>query len=129
MIKVLISLRDAIQSDIVKTAFKQFPAMATYPVPRPRLLGLACEDDIDAVVVDIGKGEEKEGGFIDRLRDHCPNTEIFVLAEPAMRERMNRLKLSHGIFTVVPLPIDAFDLAKRIARLEVLLADRGRQVG
>ncbi|MCB9832286.1 MAG: hypothetical protein H6807_07400 [Planctomycetes bacterium] len=129
MTKVLISLRDAILSDVVKTAFKNFPTMATYPVPRSRVVGLAAEDDVDAVVIDIEKGEEHEGGLIDRLRDKAPDVELVVLAEPSLRERMNRLKLSHGIFTVVPLPLDAFDIAKRIVRLEALLADRGRQIG
>ena len=127
MTKVLISLRDSILSDVVKTAFKQFPSLSPHPVPRRELIGLAAEDDVDAVVVDVEKGEDMGDGIIRRLRDHCPGTEIFVLAESGLRDRMNKLKVSHSIFTVAPMPIDPFDLAKRIARLETLLANRGRR--
>ncbi len=129
MTKVLISLQDDIQCDVVKTAFKQFNSMATYPVPRSHLIGLAADEDVDAVVIDLAKGDEKEGGIVDRLREHAPHVEIILLAEASMRERLNRLKLHHSIFTVVPLPLDAFDLAKRIVRLESMVGDRRRQNG
>lgn len=119
MIQVLISLSDPVLSDIVSTAFKQFPTITSYRLPENRVMDTIANDEYDAIVLELEKGDQLRNGLlIQRIRDAGKKIEIIGLTDRGLKERFNRFKLDYSLFSVFPLPIDAFALAKNISRLE-----------
>lgn len=122
MIKVLICLDDKRTTDVVKTAFKQFPSMTAYPVPQHKLMDLLAEPNYHAVVVDLARnGGEK---LLGSMRAANAGIEVMTLIDRNHKERFNRLKVDLGIFSYIATPIDAFELARRIVRLEKHLIEK-----
>ncbi len=121
MIRVLISLHDPILSDIVATAFKQFPEMTSYRIPPHRACEMVATGDYDALVLELNKGDDTGGGLVDKIRNIDKKIEILGLVDRSLKDRFNRFKLEHSIFSVFAMPIDPFALAKNISRLESAL--------
>ena len=123
MIKILISLEDKVMTDVVKTAFKQFPNITAYPVPPHKLLELVQEGPYHAVVVDMDNRREQTGGTVSAIRETNTSIEILTLIEEGQKDRFNRLKVDLDIFSCISLPLDPFELARRIVRLEKHLVE------
>lgn len=121
MIRVLITLRDPILCDLVVTAFKQFPSISTYRLPEYRAAEMIQTGEYDAVVLDLIKGDEAKQGIVHEIRSVSKNIEIIGLVDRGLKEKFNRFKLEHSVFSVFPLPIEPFALAKNISRLEASL--------
>ena len=124
MIRVLIALDDCVLSDIVVTAFKQFNQIATYRIPTNRTCEMIAGGTYDAVVVALNKGDESRTGSVHRIREVSRNIEILGLVDRDIKDRFNRFKLEHSIFSLVGMPLDAFALARSIARLESTMAKK-----
>ncbi|MEZ6194213.1 MAG: hypothetical protein R3F20_00565 [Planctomycetota bacterium] len=122
--KILLCIEDAPTRDIVETALRQYGDVAVHPVPPDRLARLVSGDEFAAVFLDLARKHEKAGALVAALREENPRIPVMCLVDRAQRERYNRLKLQHGIFSFVPTPIDAFDLARRIERLRTELETR-----
>ncbi|MFT7616693.1 MAG: hypothetical protein ACI97A_000321 [Planctomycetota bacterium] len=122
MIQVLISLRDPILSDIVSTAFKQFPSVTSHRLPENRVMDTIANSEYDAIVVDLMKGDEmRQGLLVQEIRESGNKIEIIGLVDRNLKDRFNRYKLDNSLFSVFPLPVDPFALAKNIVRLETRL--------
>lgn len=117
MFKVLVSLDHPVSSDLVCTALAQFPDCSAHPVPPTRLFEVLGDDRNAAVFIDLERVREAPGTLARRVRAVDPTIEVLCLIPRDERELHNRLKLDLGVFSFVPSPIDAFDLAKRIQRL------------
>ena len=85
---------------------------------------ITAEGDYHAVVVDLENDGDQERTWIAQLRQDCPKVEILALVDQRFKDRLNRLKVELGVFSFVPLPLDPFDLARRIVRLEQHLIER-----
>lgn len=124
MINVLICLKDKTLADIVKTGFQQFPAFKVYPVPEHKLVDVIEQGNHHAVVLDLAEASKDSGGSIGRVRETSSDIEIMAIGDRAQKERFNRLKVDLNIFTAIGLPLDPFELARRIVRLEKHLVER-----
>ena len=121
MKRVLISLNDPNLCDVVGTAFKQFQKISTYRLPASRVCEVIASDEYDAIVLGLNKGDEMRRGLVQEIREVSKDIEIFALVDRGIKDKFNRFKLENSLFSVFPLPIDAFSLAKNISRLELAL--------
>ena len=124
MINVLICLNDKTLADVIKTGFQQFPTFKIYTVPPTRLVEVVQRRNHGAVVLDLGEAQKEGGGLVGAVRDANPEIEIMALGERQQKEKFNRLKVDLNIFTCIGLPLDPFELARRIIRLEKHLVER-----
>ena len=124
MIRILICIDDARTQDIVRTAFRQFTTISCNPVPRDRLLELISEHDYHGVVLDFVDRTEQTAEMIRSIRGTDANIEILTLVDRQQKDRLNRDKMELGIFSYLPYPIDAFELARKILRLEKHFVER-----
>ena len=118
MKKVLISLEDRRLADVVKTAFKQFPGLAAFPVPPESLVDVLREGGYQAVVCDLHAGGAPANEFLAEIRETAPDVAILALVDQRQRERFNKVKMDFDIFSCLSLPLDPFELGRRILRLE-----------
>ncbi len=124
MINVLICLKDKTLADVVKTGFKQFPEFTAHPVPAHNLVDLVSDGGYHAVMVDLDEAQKPDGGLIGHVRDTNTNIEIMAIGDRALKEKFNRVKVDHNIFSCIGLPLDPFELARRIVRLGKHLTER-----
>jgi CheY-like chemotaxis protein len=125
MFRALICLEDKLTADVVKTAFKQFPSMTAYPIPRENALEHVGDGQYQVVVVDLDNDGICDPDFVAELRAANPQIEILALIDRDHKERFNRLKVELGLFSCVPMPLDPFELARRLMRLEKHLSEKG----
>ena len=118
MHRALIAIEDRLLNDVVKTAFKQSSAIMAHPVPRERLVELVQDPDYHAVVLDLDGAKKSEVDLAGAVRATNPEIEILALMDREQKERFNRLKVDLGLFAYVLLPLDPFELARRVLRLE-----------
>jgi DNA-binding NtrC family response regulator len=120
-LKILICLEDAATSDIVDTALRQFDDLVGHAVPADRLANLAASGEFAAVFIDLERRHEKNGDLAREVRAASPDIELLCLVDRERRERYNRAKLEIKIFSFIPVPLDPFDLVRRIQRLRTSL--------
>jgi len=125
VIKVLVCLHDKVLTDVVRTAFKQFPSMNAFPVPRSDVLELVREGGYDTLVLDIEERNANDLELLTRIREIDTTMPIMGLVDEGQKERLNKLKVEQNIFTLIALPLDPFELARRIHRLRETLVDTG----
>ena len=120
MTKVLIAVDDKSMSDVIATACRQFESLDPFEIPRNRLFELLGEndDEVLATIVHFNYSRESSGEFARRVREADAEIEILCLLDKDHRDRHNRAKLEIGVFSFIPLPLDAFELMKRLQRLE-----------
>ena len=124
MINVMICLKDKTLADVVKTGFQQFPAFKVFPVPEHNLADVIEQGNHHAVVLDLEEAQKQSGGLIGRVRSLSTDIEIMAIGDRAQKEKINRLKVDLNIFTCIGLPLDPFELARRVVRLEKHLVER-----
>ncbi|MEE9394498.1 MAG: hypothetical protein V3W41_18545 [Planctomycetota bacterium] len=118
MTKVLIALDDKAMADVIATACRQFETLEPFEVPRNRLFELLDEDKRQATIIHFNYTREGCGEFASNIRKMDAEIHILCLLDKDHRDRHNRLKIELGIFSFIPLPVDPFELAKRLQRLE-----------
>lgn len=117
MIKVLISINDKSMVDVIATACRQFPELEPHEVPLPRIFELLGQGNCEAIIVDFYYKGQGIGEFVKKIREADSSIDILCLLEKDHRDRHNRLKIDLDIFSFIPVPLDAFELAKRLQRL------------
>lgn len=118
MYRALIAIDDNPTADVVKTAFKQSSSMTAHTVPTNRLIELAHDPDYHVAVLELDGSRRGGSELAAELRRINRDIEILALIEREQKDRFNRLKVDLGLFAYVPCPLDAFELVKRVLRLE-----------
>jgi AmiR/NasT family two-component response regulator len=125
VIETFLSVKDLQVRDQIRMAFRLNPAFRVLPVPREELLSLIGEPaQIDLVVVDAEADDEATELALGEIRQANPRTAVVLVGDRSEGSPLNRAKLEHGVHTVIPTPIDPFDLARRIFRLHAVLSGR-----
>lgn len=124
MFRVLISLDDRAMDELVKASFKLFPSLTAFTVPQEKLLELVADPHYAAVVVNLDAATAGRTAFVAELRQVNPGIEIIALVDREQKERFNKLKVDLGLFSCVVSPVDPFDLAKKVLRLEQHLREK-----
>ncbi len=126
MIRILVSVANSASRDIILTALRNFPGVAAFAVPAHELAGLVLGSrDWDAVILDSGSDRGEAFSLVRDVREANGDIEMVAVTDEVEKDSVNRMKLDHDIFTFIALPIDPFDLLKRLHRLiETLMAHR-----
>lgn len=125
MFETFVAVKDRQVRDQIRMAFRLNPAFRVSPVPREELLSLIGEPaQIDLVIVDADRDDATTQESLQRIRKANPRTAVALVGDRDESAPLNRAKLEHGVHTVIPTPIDPFDLARRIFRLHAVLAGR-----
>ena len=115
---ILVALDDQALVDNVRTALKSFPGVRGVPVARSRLLGLLSGGTPPAAVI---VDHRRHRGEVDPLISeiHRLNRRLPVLAcgDLPHPSRFSREKRQLDVFSFIPLPLDPFDLLRRLHRL------------
>ncbi len=118
MQQIIISTRDQETSDLILTAFRQFPGLMPYAVETPELTEAARNSACSAIVTDL---DPDQAGHSDQLRELqrvAPNAELCLISKGKRSGRLAQQKREFNLFTTIQRPINAFDVARRILRLQ-----------
>jgi AmiR/NasT family two-component response regulator len=125
VIETFVAVEDRQVRDQIRMAFRLNPAFRVSPVPRAELLSLITEpSQIDLVIVEADQDDALTEEALSRIRRANPRTAVVLVGDRSEGAPLNRAKLEHGVHTVIPTPIDPFDLARRIFRLHAVLAGK-----
>lgn len=118
MQNILVALEDPALRDQVRTALKVFPGIRGVPVERERLLNLVSGGMVPvAVIVDYQRGKSGADPFIEAIRKINRDIHVLACAERPERNHFNKAKMELDVFSFIPLPLDPFDLLRRLHRL------------
>ena len=130
MQQIIISTRDQETSDLILTAFKQFPGIMPHAVNSPELTEAARNSACVAIVTDLDPDQVGHADQIHKLRQVAPNAEICLISKGKRPGRLAQQKREFSLFTTIQRPINAFDVARKILRLQAHLnATRPATVG
>ena len=125
VLEVLISIRDPLTRDVVRTALRSAGSFRPSIVPRNDLVALLADSrHVDLVILDLDVRSGTDEEFLAEVVRSRGTVGITVVATGAERAQVTRVKLGHDVLTVVPAPIDAFDLARRLRRVAQSLVRR-----
>jgi AmiR/NasT family two-component response regulator len=123
--ETFVAVRDRQVRDQIRMAFRLNSAFRVSPVPRDDLLSLIGEPaQVDLVIVEAERDDATTEDALARIRRANPRTAVVLVGDRNDAAPLNRAKLEHGVHTVIPTPIDPFDLARRIFRLHAVLLGR-----
>lgn len=118
MQNILVALDDPALRDQVKTALKVFPGIRGVPVERDRLINLVAGGMVPvAVILDYQRGKSGADPYIEAIRRANRDIQVLACAEKPERNHFNKAKMELDIFSFIPLPLDPFDLLRRLHRL------------
>lgn len=104
-------------------AVRNFPDLRPVSVPAEHLLEVLAEDHgAAALLLDYQGTGSKPDPVVAQIREMHPELTILVVGKRAQRERSHRARMEQEIFSFIPLPLDPFDLARRLHRLVGVLA-------
>jgi len=112
---VFVALEDPALRDQVKTCIRNFDNLRAVAVPPDRLLDLLREEHHASALIVEFKGTGSKAEFDKSLT-------VLVLGKRTQRERSHRIRMHQDIYSFIPVPLDPFDLARRLARLAEDLA-------
>ena len=118
MKNILVGLGDPALRDQMRAALKAFPSVRGVAVERDRLLDLLNSDTAPAaVIVDYQRSRAGADPLIEAIRAANRHIHVLACAERPERSHFNRAKMDLDIFSFIPLPLDPFDLLRRLHRL------------
>jgi len=118
MQNILVAVDDPTLRDQVRTALKIFPGVRGVPVERERLISLVAGGMVPAaVILDYQRGQSVADPYIEAIRRANPEIHVLACAEKPERSNCNKAKVDLDIFSFIPLPLDPFDLLRRLHRL------------
>lgn len=120
---ILIALNDRILADQVRAGVRNFKGFRGLVIA-PAELEKALEADPEAAAVLFdhpGRNEELEE-LVLRLQAEGHPRRLLVVGDRNKRKEAHRAKVELGLFSFIPLPLDPFDLARRLHRLRADLA-------
>ena len=118
MHNILVGIEDPALRDQVRTALKVFPSVRGAPIQRGLLLDLLSGGGVPAaVIVDYRRGRSGADPFIEAIRAANRDVHVLACAERPERNHFNKAKVDLDIFSFIPLPLDPFDLLRRLHRL------------
>src|ERR1051325_626834 len=123
MIDVLVALRDPTLSDLVRTAFRNRPCWRPFQVPPESLEHLLSGPSAPGLAVfDLDPAQGSDLDCLERLKTVKRSTVLVGVggAPGAARELHSRLELD--VAMIISVPIEPFDLARRLLRLESIVA-------
>jgi AmiR/NasT family two-component response regulator len=125
VIETFLAVKDLQVRDQIRMAFRLNPAFRVSSVPRTELLSLITEPaQVDLVIVEADADDALTEESLSKIRRVNPRAAVVLVGDRSEGAPLNRAKLEHGVHTVIPTPIDPFDLARRIFRLHAVLAGR-----
>jgi AmiR/NasT family two-component response regulator len=125
VIETFLAVKDMQVRDQIRMAFRLNSAFRVSQVPPEELLSLIGEPaQVDMVIVDAEKDDVQTEESLARIRRVNPRAAVVLVGDRSEGAPLNRAKLEHGVHTVIPTPIDPFDLARRIFRLHSVMAGR-----
>jgi hypothetical protein len=122
MFTVLVSLADPALRDLVRTGIRSFPDLRAVPVPRDELPRLVQDPRVSALICDWQFDRNQEDSLLRKLRELNDQVEILVAGRRPDRDSFHKTKVDLRVQSFIPLPLDAFDLARRLHRLSYALA-------
>jgi hypothetical protein len=124
MFRVLISLDDQETDELVRASFKLFPSLAAFTVPHEKLTEIVADPHYHAVIVNLSASTAGRSAFVEEIRALNAGVEIIALVDREEKDRFNKMKVDLGLFSCILTPIDPFDLAKKVLRLEQHLREK-----
>jgi len=127
---VFLAIEDPSLRDQVRAGLRMFPNLRPVNLPQDLLpIALRSEPMSGAIILD---GDRSRGDLASRMevvRELQPDLLLLVVGPRGQRERMHRSKLELEIFSHIPTPLEAFDLARRLNRLSLAFqsSDAGAQ--
>jgi hypothetical protein len=118
MLTVLVALRDPIQREHVRAAFRLFPTLRPLTVDRDRVMDYIGDRTLaDALILDYEGNRRGDDPVLADIRARNPHIALLVVADRPERAHFNKVKMEHQVLSFVPLPLEPFDLARRLQRL------------
>ena len=116
---VLVALEDSVLREQVQSALRAFRGIRAVAVPRERLHEVLREKRgaAQALIVDHQPVCDGEDFFLAEIRSLDRDIRILVVAERPDRLNFNKAKVDLDILSFIPLPLDPFDLLRRLHRL------------
>ncbi|MAG33174.1 MAG: hypothetical protein CL908_20030 [Deltaproteobacteria bacterium] len=115
---ILVALRDPTLTDQIRTAMRMFPGVHAITVERDQIQSLVQEPDVaDALIVDHERGRAGHDPFIAQIRQVNREIKIVAVADRPERNHFNKTKMELDVFSFIALPLDPYDLLRRLHRL------------
>lgn len=121
MQKIIINSRDRTTADLIQTAVKQFPGLAARQVESEQLIEAATLHDYSAIVTDLDPEQAGHADILRKLKQVAPETTLVLVSKGKRPSRLAHQKREFGLFATIQRPIDPFDLARKILRLQTHL--------
>ena len=118
MQQVIISTHDQRTSDLILIAFKQFPGISAHAVDDSNLNDAARNSACSAIVTDLDPDQAGHSERIRELRLAAPNAELCLVSKSKRPGRLTQQKREFDLFTTIKRPINPFELARKILRLQ-----------
>ncbi len=113
----------------MKTCIRCFAGLRAVTVPVESLIDLLGSDTLaGAVIMDHDGSDPESHERIVQVRRLHKDLLILAAGHRSQRDRLHRLKLELDIFSYIPLPLDPFDLARRLNRLTDALLPNGSRI-
>lgn len=123
MQRILIAVEDPALADQIRTGMKQFRNLQGVRVPRTEVLRLVLDPEVaQGVILDHQKEAGGKDAMIQEVRRLNSDIHIMAVAHRPERDQFNKLKVELNVFSFIPLPLEPFDLARRLHRLSNALA-------
>ncbi len=123
---ILVALEDLDAVDQVRTALRMFPGVRGVGVPRDGVSAILSGPDAPAAVI-IDHRPEAAGSdpFIEQLRAGNGRVRVVACGERPQRRKFHPKKRELDVFSFVPVPLEPFDLLRRLHRLVADLSVAG----
>ena len=119
MIKVLLIESDSANRDIIKVGLSEFQVFEVDHAVDEQAVEMAEDGQYDLVIANVELAERQDGlQIIRRIREICPAAEIIALARGKSSRLLAKEKTASSLSATIPIPIDAADFYKTIARVK-----------
>ena len=122
----MVALEDLDAVDQVRTALRMFPGVRGVGVPRDEVSAILSGPDAPAaVIVDHRPQKGGDDPFIEDVRAVNKRVRVVACGERPQRRRFHPRKRELDVFSFVPVPLEPFDLLRRLHRLVADLSAAG----
>ncbi len=105
--------------DQVRCGLKLFQGLRAVDATRDQVTRvLESGEDVDALILSHGSTmADLKDSFLEKVRAKNKKVAILVLGDLPNRQHFTKTKVELDILSFVPVPLDSFDLARRLHRL------------
>lgn len=114
---LLVAIDHPLHRDLIRMALRMFPGTVGIPLSRGDLqTALEGGERVDGVIIEYRRDRMGGDQTIREVHRMFPEVPLIALAPETERQQLTRAKAAGEVATVLPLPIDAFDLLGRLDR-------------